>query len=124
MHSSSLRALLLALVMVLQTVAGNVGMARAMTDAAGLALTTHCDKTGDTPSDNAAGGNQSHHRHCDSCCLCGEPPGVSLTESVPALMTRRAIRVAALVPSETSGAPARLAQAQQARGPPAASERA
>lgn len=121
MSPSSLRALLLALAMVVQTIAGGIGVARAAPTE--LALSEHCGA-----ASNADGAADSHqggrHRHCESCCLCAGPPAVSLT-TVASILTRpRAFCATGYVLREASAFPARLAYSQFARGPPAVLDRA
>ncbi len=121
MRPSSLRALLLALAMVVQTIAGGIGVARAAPTE--LALSEHCGAA--SKADGAADSHQDgRHRHCESCCLCAGPPAVSLATVEPVLVTPRAFRAVGYILSETSALPARLAHCQLARGPPAALDRA
>ncbi|WP_363349313.1 hypothetical protein [Methylocystis echinoides] len=117
MRPSSLRALLLAFALVIQTIAGGVGVARAMPGE--LALKAHCAEMAGQAGEGADSRHQRRHQHCESCCLCAGPPGVSLTEFAPAPMAPRAYRVAAPIPGDAGGVTPRLAQARFARGPPA-----
>lgn len=119
MRPSSLRALLLALAMVIQTIAGAGSVARAGVGVAGLAMTAHC-ATGVNEADGATDGRRhGRHQPCDSCCLCAGPPGASLIASGPALTAPRAFGLAGFVLNEAPASAAWLGQFNRARGPPA-----
>ncbi|MEK4033691.1 hypothetical protein WOC76_15600 [Methylocystis sp. IM3] len=122
MSPSSLRALLLALALAIQTIAGGVGVARATS--AELALKAHCAAmTGQ--SEGAADSRQDgRHQHCDSCFLCAGPPAVSLAAFSSFPIAPRAMRVAGHIANETGRIPSRLAQSRFARGPPPGFDRA
>ncbi len=122
MSPSSLRALLLALAMAVQTIAGGIGAARAMP--AGLALEAHCAAMAGKADSSADSHPDGRHQHCDSCCLCEGPPAVSLTAFSSIPTEPRASWVGGHIIGETSGIPSRFAQSRLARGPPAGFDRA
>jgi hypothetical protein len=75
MRLSSLRALLLVLAMVAQTVAGGASIARAASMSSQQMLSGPCHQSG--AGDQSGPANKVGHRHhCQSCLLCAEPPPV------------------------------------------------
>lgn len=73
MRLPTLRILLLVLAMVLQTVAGGAGLARAAADSPGSTLSVQCDHL--SASERSGADDRAGHRHnCLSCPLCAEPP--------------------------------------------------
>ena len=73
MRLTTLRALLLVLAMVIQTVAGGAGLARAASMSPEEALSAQCHRlrVGEQSAPNKEIG---HGRHCHACLMCGEPP--------------------------------------------------
>jgi hypothetical protein len=122
MPISSFRAVLLALAMVLQTVAGGVGVARAMP--AGLAVSAQCaaisGKAEAARAGHRDGRQDQRHQDCDACCLCDGTAGVSVVDDVVVSFAPRACRATRFAPNASSAAPARLPEAHRARGPPGA----
>jgi hypothetical protein len=117
MRPSSLRALLLALAMVFQTIAAGAGVARAASGPIEASFAAHCEKS--SGNADAADAHHEQRRHsCDSCCLCSGPPTASFAQFVPVVISPRDSRVVSFILVETCGVPARLARAQFARGPP------
>jgi hypothetical protein len=119
MRLSSLRVLFLVLTMVVQTVAGGWGVARAATGPLAAGMSAHCTKQGGV---DAAGDAHRDGRHemCESCLLCAGPPTVALDVFSPQLLTPRASASPVFIFFNTSGVAARFLQARLARGPPAA----
>lgn len=118
MRPSSLRALLLALAMVLQTVAGGWGVARA-TELSGQALSAHCE--------NAASGagtadrDRAGHRHsCQSCCLCAAPSTFPVVDAASTVEScaREYVRLGP-VPANDVAHVSHVSTLCLARGPPA-----
>ncbi len=73
MRLSTFRALLLALAMVFQTVAGGAGIAHAASISPEDTLSAQCHhmRAGEQPAPDDRPG---HRHNCQSCFLCGEPP--------------------------------------------------
>jgi hypothetical protein len=117
MRPSSFCALLLALALVFQTAATGAGVARATPSLFEASASAHCEKSSGK-ADAADAHHRQRHHSCESCCLCSGPPTVSFIQFIPVVVSPRAIRVVGFLSVETSGVPARLAQAQFARGPP------
>jgi hypothetical protein len=118
MTSSSLRALLLALAMVLQTIAGGAGVARAAPGETGAGFLAHCDSPQQT--DEAAGGRPGDHRHCESCCLCAAGSAGPIPDIGSVLIAHRdEHRIVSFTPHRTRELHAAYAQSPPARGPPA-----
>jgi hypothetical protein len=121
MNMSSLRSLLLALAMVLQTIAGGAGVARAASADAGAALLLHCESKA-VQNDKAAGGGHSRHHHCDACSLCAAPSSVNVPEGSPVLISPDdGHRVVSRVPDESRIVATAFSPSPPARGPPSAS---
>ena len=75
MRLSSLRALLLVLAMVAQTVAGGAGLARAAPFSSQQTLFAPCHQL--DAADQPGPADKAGHRHdCQSCLLCAGPPPV------------------------------------------------
>ncbi|MEF3368125.1 hypothetical protein V3H18_16440 [Methylocystis sp. 9N] len=72
MSLSSLRALLLALAMVVQAIAGGASLAQAAPPSPERAFAAPCHERY-APDDSGPAEKSGHHRHCQSCCLCAEP---------------------------------------------------
>jgi len=73
MRLTTLRTLLLILAMVVQTVAGGAGLARAASISPEETLAAHCEQV--RAGEQSAPNDRLGHRHnCQSCLLCGEPP--------------------------------------------------
>lgn len=120
MRLSSLRALLLVLAMVAQTVAAGAGFARAAPFSSQQTLSATChqlDAAGQSgPADKAG------HRHdCQSCLLCAGPPPVWIAA---AWTTHAAASLDyALIAFNAADSPApaaRAARSHCARAPPGA----
>ncbi len=80
MRLTTLRTLLLILAMVIQTIAGGAGLARAASISPEETIAAHCQQL--SAGEQSAPNDRLGHRHnCQSCLLCGEPPPawVSLT---------------------------------------------
>lgn len=69
MGLSSLRALLLALAMVMQTVAGGASLAHAASLSPEGARAERCHERSE---DSSPAEKSGRHHHCQSCCLCAE----------------------------------------------------
>ncbi|WP_424361893.1 DUF2946 family protein [Methylocystis parvus] len=119
MRLSSLRALFLVLAMVVQTVAGGWGVARAGTGP-DAGISAHCAKQAGVDRAGGAGRDARHHM-CESCLLCAGPPSVALDDFTLQLLRPLASAPADFIFFDTSGAAARILQAHFARGPPATS---
>jgi hypothetical protein len=119
MSPASLHALLIALVMVVQTIAGGVGVARA-TMINGVGVAQHCQ----TPDTDAKKNGESRpatgdaHR-CHDCCLSGGPLSLAVENHAIVTVQRIAVLFQAPVTDSTS-VPSRLAYNRFARGPPPA----
>lgn len=115
MSLSSLRALFLALALVVQTIAGGWGVAHAATPGVQKSVSAHCATKASLPGD-------AHHRgeshDCDSCCLSAGAPSLTIADVVSVWFAPRAFTAARFVPSDGIGAPARLTRSRFARGPP------
>jgi hypothetical protein len=119
MRLTTFRALLLALAMVVQTVAGGVGLAHATSSSATETLSAPCHyfRAGEQPALNDRLG---HGHNCQSCLLCGEPP--------PAWVSLASDYLVALGEYARFDAPVyarrplseRLSRAHSARAPPLA----
>ncbi|MGJ0506507.1 MAG: DUF2946 family protein [Methylocystis sp.] len=115
MRKSSLRALLLALVMVVQAIAGGFGAAHATPGVTGAAL-AHCVSAGGEA--DKAGNPSTRHQHCDACCLCAAPATASVPDPGPAPVAPRAFHVVGFSPGDARVPHARVSRSQFARGPP------
>jgi hypothetical protein len=121
MRPSSLRALLLAFVMVMQAVAGGAGVARAAPDGFDPRISSHCGQShaGETGSGDT--GRDAHHHMCESCLLCAGPPSIPVGVFYPVPAQPRVFHSARFTATDIALTPARLARARLARGPPAIS---
>jgi hypothetical protein len=121
MSPSPFRALLLALALVVQAIAGGASVARATSMETGLGLTQHClTRNAPSPDQGERGPTTGGAHLCHDCCLCGGPLAFSPQSYAGfAVALRVPVRVDA-PPVAAIGAPARLAHAPPARGPPAA----
>lgn len=120
MRLSSLRAALIVLAMVAQTVAGGAGMAHA---AAGPAqrqtIAHHCEHM--TPQDDGAPAEQSHKRGmCDSCLVCDGPPAATFVHRAHFALAQIDFAAAEFPPPTSDRPAARATQVQRARAPPGA----
>lgn len=121
MRISSLRALLLALAMVLQTIAGGAGVARATMSDAHPSISAHCARLlnhlhgheGDAPDESDRG-------MCSSCLACDEPPTAWVHDLDVSVAAQRVSTPIAPPSSDAWVRFAPVARAQSARGPPAA----
>lgn len=119
MRPSSLRALLLALAMVLQTIAGGASVARAASMSSQVSASAHCERMR-APGDAAPAKSDDRRHMCQACLLCAAPPLVAL--GYPGDIVDR-VPVSArggFVLSASEGASTRIAQGQRARAPPPA----
>jgi hypothetical protein len=85
MRLTGIRALLLALAMVIQTVAGGVGLARAASISLTETISGPCHhlRAGEQPAPD----DRLGHRHnCQSCLLCGEPPPAWISQNADYLV--------------------------------------
>lgn len=120
MRFSTLRALLIVLAMVLQTVAGGAGLARAAADSPGSTLSVQCDHV--SANERSAPADKAGHRHnCLSCLLCGEPPPawVSLASADFVEFSEFAL-VDAPMGAKQPSLPEKPSRAHSARAPPVA----
>jgi hypothetical protein len=119
MRFSSLRALLIALALVVQTIAGGAAVARAA-NGQGVGTFHHCQTLDATAKDHGDAGRSTDGTHrCHDCCLSGQAFSLAAAENVFSPTHRVAIIVAA-ERGDDSGVPARHAQSRFARGPPPA----
>lgn len=115
MSLSSLRALLLALAMVAQTIAGGWSVALS---APAVGVTHHCEKTS-VPSERAGHAKSGAPRcACECCLLCGEPLSSPLQSEGYALAAPRDGGLALFAPETLLGPVVRTKDAWLARGPP------
>ena len=124
MRLSSFRALFLALAMVAQTIAGGWGVAHAASGSPAAGVSAHCANA--AKADGGAGDSREGgaHHMCGACCLSAGSQPVFLADFVSVLVEPRAFSAASFVLADASAAPARIALATLARGPPAAFARA
>ncbi|WP_036280207.1 DUF2946 family protein [Methylocystis sp. ATCC 49242] len=123
MRPSALRALLLALAMVIQTIAGGVSVARAATLASPQAISEHCDFMRGPHHGEPAGKAGSHdgrHNMCLSCLLCAGPPTISIDHRTDIVVEPRSYALIGFAPTEAGRLVSRAAQTSRARAPPAA----
>jgi hypothetical protein len=117
MRLTTLRALLLVLAMVMQTVAGGAGLARAASISPEEALSAQCHfvRAGEQPAPD----DRLGHRHsCQSCLLCGAPPAAWISLASEYVFARGEF---ALIDAPIHAARplfGRSSRAQSARGPP------
>jgi hypothetical protein len=128
MRKSSLRALLLAIVMAVQAIAGGLGAVHAAPGAAGAAwaLCASADKAhldqlqaGKATDD----GQGQRHEHCDACCLSGVSGAAVVPNAATAPASTRDGHLVGFLPRDTRILPASLGHRQFARGPPVDSSR-
>ncbi|MDJ0448609.1 DUF2946 family protein [Methylocystis sp. JR02] len=119
MRPSSLRALLLAFVMVLQAVAGGFGAARAAPSGFDPQISAHCGQSHASETGSGNTGRDAHHHMCESCLLCAGPPSLPVGAFYLVPAQPRIFHSARFVAADSAGAPARLARGRLARGPPA-----
>lgn len=119
MRPSSLRALLVAFVMVLQTVAGGLGAVRATPNGFDPQISAHCGLSHASEPGSDDTGRDAHHHMCESCLLCAGPPSLAVGAFYPDLAQPRIFHSARFIAADSAGAPARLARGRLARGPPA-----
>jgi hypothetical protein len=122
MRISSLRALLLALAMVLQTIAGGAGVARSAMSDAHPAVSAHCARLLKQLHGNEgrAPAGESDRGMCQSCLVCDEPPAAWVHDLDVSVAAQRASAPIAPPSSDAAVHFATIARAQSARGPPAA----
>lgn len=117
MRLTTLRALLLVLAMVMQTVAGGAGLARAAAISPEETLSALCHdlRAGEQP---ASGDRLGHRHNCQFCLLCGEPPPawVSLASDDAVAHGEYALIDAPIYAARSLFA--RLSRAHSARAPP------
>lgn len=85
MRLTGIRALLLVLAMVVQTVAGGVGLARATSISLTETISGPCHqlRAGEQPAPD----DRLGHRHNCQCCLsCGEPPPAWISQNADYLV--------------------------------------
>lgn len=128
MRKSSLRALLLAIVMAVQAIAGGLGAAHAAPGAAGAAW-AHCASADKPHLDQLQAGKATddgqgrRHEHCDACCLSGVSGAALVPKAAAAPASTRHSHRVGFPLRDTRIPPAGLAYRQFARGPPADSGR-
>jgi hypothetical protein len=122
MRVTSLRVLLLALALALQTIAGGWSVARAAPAGQNSSAALHCHRLTlhFSGHDGAPAENDRQNPMCPSCLLCDGPPAVSLPTLLgfsPASSSPEALRAP---PAESSAFSARSVPSRFARGPPVA----
>jgi len=120
MRSSSFRALLLALAMVFQTIAGGWAVARAGTGTGHTSVSAHCARLLIQMYGDEGGAPASEHDHgmCPSCLLCDEPPAAAVQGFGQILFGLRSVAPVISFSVERPRAAASVVYAQSARGPP------
>jgi len=119
MSPTSLRALLIALAMVVQTIAGGAGVARATT-IDGVGLAPHCqtlDVDAQVNGESRPATGDAHR--CHDCCLSGGPVSLAVEDYAFVTVQRLAVRIHE-PPGDPTSVPSRLAYNRFARGPPPA----
>lgn len=117
MRLSSFRVLVLALAMVVQTVAGGVSIARDANIQPQQAVSAHCDLMG--AIDHAAPADKATHRHdCRSCLICAGPPAVSLTTAEENLVTVVGVAPLTFDLADAQSPDRRITRSHCARAPP------
>ncbi len=123
MRIKSLRALLLALAMVVQTIAGANGVAHAMAPLAPEAALEHCVNA-NAPNDASAPSHDGHdaggHRACQHCLFCTGGAGVATSPQSVAFIVERTVARIGFVRSQNGQAPTQVTHIWRARGPPSA----
>jgi hypothetical protein len=115
MRFPALRALLIALAMVVQTLAGASGLARAAETGAAAVVSSHCaDRAGDANGP----GQGPHAHHCQHCCLCANGATDMVVVDWQALPTV-AFQPAAYVAIDGRARALATTPTLGARGPPA-----
>lgn len=118
MSLSSFRALLLALAMVAQTIAGGWVVAHAAAGGSAAAISAHCAKGANADGGVGDARHGVAHHMCGSCCLSAGGQPAFLADFVDVVVELRAFSAAGFVLTHASGASARIAEATLARGPP------
>lgn len=121
MRTSSLRAFLIVVALVVQTLASGLGASSGKSWAAPSGVSAHCTKlmaavggAGKTHSDENGGA-------CDHCCLCAdESCAAAICEVRPALSAPGSRRGAVARPRGLASVAAVASQSHFARGPPLA----
>lgn len=119
MRPSSLRALLLALAMVLQAIAGGPSVARAASASSQVSASAHCERLR-APGDAAPAKSDDRRHMCQSCLLCAGPPIVTLGNPGDVIGRVPVSVRGGFVLSASEGSFARIAHGQRARAPPPA----
>lgn len=119
MRPSSLRALLLALAMVLQTIAGGASVARAASMSSQVSASAHCERMR-APGDVTPARSDDRRHMCQACLLCAAPPLVALANPGDVIGRVPVSVRGGFVLSASEGSFARIAQGQRARAPPPA----
>ncbi|MGD9543508.1 MAG: DUF2946 family protein [Methylocystis sp.] len=117
MRPKTLRTLLIVLAMVIQTVAGGAGLARAALMPSGDALSTRCHQLS-AAEQSAPNDRDGHEHHCQSCLMCCEPPAAwvsLLTDYVVALAGYAVVDTPTYAVRPLAARPSR---AHSARAPP------
>ncbi|PPD44065.1 MAG: hypothetical protein CTY15_08380 [Methylocystis sp.] len=118
MRLSSLRALLLTLAMVVQTVAGGWSVAHAAAGASRTTISAHCEKM--HGGGHAGDAHHGGHPSCDNaCCLCEEPGSFALSLFDAHFTNHLFVTTPGFVVSNLFSAPAPETRRRFARGPPA-----
>lgn len=118
MNASSFRSLLLALVMVTQTIVGGSGLARSASADAGAAAFSHCD--GAIQGGEMGGGHPGRHQHCDACSICAAPSNACVPEANSFLIwPQSGRRIVSLARDEKQVVGKAFSPSRPARGPPA-----
>ena len=120
MGLSSLRALLLSLAMVLQTVAAGAMAAAPRSEGLDRAAVEHCAQHAGQRNDASPAQNRADHKHCDKCLACCGVQGAALLPQTIVLLkasftSRVALAKAIEAPPETT-----ISLICGARGPPLA----
>lgn len=116
MRISSLRILLLALALVVQTVAGGVSIAQAETGATTQIAAHHCENMS-APDDGAPDDHARPRGMCQHCLLCAVPHVGIESRAAFVFATRSVATIGFSTPAATT-VQVRLSTARSARGPP------
>lgn len=118
MRVSSFRILLLALTLVVQTVAGGLSVAQATSSVDSQTVAHHCENMS-APDDGAPADHGSQHGMCQHCLLCAVPHVGVASRAAFVFATRSVATIGFSTPVATT-VRARLSTARSARGPPSA----
>jgi hypothetical protein len=117
MRLPTFRALLIALALVFQTVAGGIGVAGTSSVTGQQTISGHCEHA-DFSDKSAPPGKAGHRHDCLSCQLCAGAPSTSASISIETRLVFREVRRVGFARAFIHAPPSRNARAQQARAPP------